>query len=105
MTEATTSPEHFALQPEDREGDELEQTALITRELLEDLRLAAQVQHALWSTGNAPLRSIEVQVEAHAVTLRGYVRTYYLKQLAQSVAQAVPGAQQVRNELEVIRSA
>jgi osmotically-inducible protein OsmY len=69
----------------------------------EDLALAERVACALRATGYKQLRDIEVTVQGRLVILAGRVPTYYLKQVAQTRAMAVPGAQQVRNDLEVGR--
>jgi osmotically-inducible protein OsmY len=69
----------------------------------EDLRLTERVERALNATGYGPLRGIAVTVEARLVTLEGRVPSYFLKQVAQATALAVPGAHQVRNDLAVGR--
>lgn len=69
----------------------------------EDLRLAERVERALCATGYAPLRGVQVTVHAGLVVLRGRVPTYYLKQVAQATALSIPGAHQVRSDLEVGR--
>ena len=68
-----------------------------------DLDLATRVGCALRATGFAPLRGVEVTVHEQLVILSGQVPSYHLKQLAQATALAVPGAQEVRNDLEVDR--
>lgn len=68
----------------------------------EDLCLVGRVERALHATGYGPLRRIEVSVQARLVILAGRVSSYYLKQIAQTVALAVPGIHHVRNELEVV---
>jgi hypothetical protein len=69
----------------------------------EDLCLAERVERALRATGYGPLRGIAVTVQARLVILGGRVPSYYLKQVAQTTALAVPGACQVRNDLDVSR--
>jgi osmotically-inducible protein OsmY len=76
---------------------------LLLQQSQEDLWLAEQVERALCATGYGPLRGIEVTVQARLVKLRGRVPSYYLKQIAQTTALAVPGARQVRNDLDVSR--
>ncbi len=71
---------------------------------LEDLVLAERVWRALCATGYGPLRGIEVTAQARLVSLAGRIPSYYLKQLAQTTALAVPGVQEVRNDLEVGRA-
>ena len=79
------------------------QAASLLTQSLEDLDLAERVGRALRATGYGPLRVIEVTVHARVVILEGRAPSYYLKQVAQTTALAVPGAQQVRNDLEVGR--
>jgi osmotically-inducible protein OsmY len=69
---------------------------------LEDLRLAQRVEHALRATGYGALRAVAVSVNARLVVLLGRVPCYYFKQIAQTVALAVPGAHRVHNNLIVI---
>jgi osmotically-inducible protein OsmY len=47
------------------------------------------------------LRTVEVCARDGHVVLRGRVPSYYLKQVAQEVALAMPGVLQLRNELDV----
>ena len=75
---------------------------LLTQSVV-DLDLAARVGCALRGTGYAPLSGVEVTVHERLVILRGHVPSYHLKQVAQATALAVPGAQQVRDDLEVGR--
>jgi osmotically-inducible protein OsmY len=90
-------------EPAGREQDALQANARLLTQSLEALHLAERVQRALRATGYAPLRGIEVTVHVRLVILAGRVPSYYLKQKAQATAQAVPGAHQVRNDLEVGR--
>ena len=68
-----------------------------------EVRLAERVERALRAAGYGPLRGIEVTAQARLVILCGRVPSYYLKQIAQTTALAVPGALQVRNDLDVGR--
>jgi hypothetical protein len=65
--------------------------------------LAERVERALRATGYAPLRAVDVSVSGQLVTLRGRVPSYYMKQIAQSVAVDVAAGQWLRNDLEVVR--
>jgi osmotically-inducible protein OsmY len=76
-------------------------TALLLRQRQEDFCLAERVERALCATGYGPLRDIEVTAHARLVILGGRVPSYYLKQVAQATALAVPGARHVRNDLDV----
>jgi osmotically-inducible protein OsmY len=84
-------------------GDVLQATAPLRTQSPEDLGLAERVERALRATGYGSLRAVEVSVHARVVILGGRVPSYYLKQVAQTTALAVPGAHRVRNNLEVTR--
>jgi osmotically-inducible protein OsmY len=90
-------------EPPGAQTDAVQATARLLAQTLEDLRLAERVERALRATGYMPLRGIEVTVHARLVILAGRVPSYSLKQVAQATALAVPGAQQVRNDLGVGR--
>ncbi|MGP0067302.1 MAG: BON domain-containing protein [Isosphaeraceae bacterium] len=77
-------------------------TASLHNESLEDCRLAERVECALRATGYGALGTVQVSVKARVVMLGGRVATYYLKQVAQEAALAVPGAHQIRNGLDVV---
>lgn len=87
----------------DAEKDAFQTSARLLTQDLEDPRLAARVECALRATGFGPLRSVEVTVHERIVVLGGRVPSYYLKQVAQTTALAVPGTHQVRNDLHVSR--
>src|SRR5262245_8170429 len=59
------------------------------------------VLQALVAAGHGPLRYVTVEIVERMVVLRGRVPTFYLKQMAQTSVQSVPGVLLVRNELEV----
>lgn len=82
--------------------DALQTTASILAQSLDDVRLAEHIQRALHAKGYSALRDIEVFVSDRIVHLVGRVPTYYLKQIAQQTALAVPGIHQVHNEVDVI---
>jgi osmotically-inducible protein OsmY len=69
----------------------------------EDLHLAEGVARALRATGYGPLRDVEVTVHARLVILAGRMPSYHMKQVAQTIALAVPGVHQVQNDLQVGR--
>lgn len=76
--------------------------AAVSNSRLFDTREAeAAIQSALSQTGYGELRRLQVECSPDAVTISGRVPTYYLKQLAQSVIQDVPGISRVRNEIHV----
>ena len=53
---------------------------------------------------NISLAGRHIRVETHAdhVVLRGFVRSYYQKQMAQETLNNIPGVRLIRNEIEVI---
>lgn len=87
----------------DEEKDALQTTTLLLTQNREDLRLAERVEGALRATGYGCLRAVLVSVSARVVLLRGRVPSYYLKQIAQVTALAVPGAHQIHNGLDVVQ--
>jgi osmotically-inducible protein OsmY len=92
-----------AREPTAEETNAVQAMARLLAQSLQDLRLAERVQRALRATSYLPLRGIDVIVQARLVILVGRVPSYHLKQVALATALAVPGAQQVRNDLEVGR--
>jgi osmotically-inducible protein OsmY len=86
---------------EEEEKDDSD-TALHVAEILENLRLAENVERALGSTGHLTLRGIEISVGNRVVFLQGKVPSYYLKQIATITALGVLGVESVRNDLEVV---
>jgi osmotically-inducible protein OsmY len=78
--------------------------ALVVAQGLEDLCLAERVEWALRGTGYPPLRAVAVSVCGPLVILQGRVPSYYMKQLAQTVAMEVGGVHDLRNDLHVVRS-
>jgi len=49
------------------------------------------------------LRAVSCQFHEGVLTLRGQVPSYYLKQMAQSLVDSIPGVLQLDNQLEVGR--
>jgi len=92
-------------QPPSRgDKDALQANARFLAQSVEDLHLAERVERALRASGYGPLRTIDVTVHERQVTLTGRVPSYYLKQVAQQLSLAVPGAHQVRNDVNVSRA-
>jgi osmotically-inducible protein OsmY len=87
----------------DAEQDAIPTTTQLLAQSLEDLHLAERVERALRATGYGPLRDLEVTVHMQLVILGGRVPSYYLKQVALATTLAVPGVEQVRNDLAVGR--
>lgn len=69
---------------------------------LEDHRLAGRIERALRASGYGALRTVRVSVNARVVILVGRVPSYYMKQVAQVKALAVPGTHAIHNDVEVI---
>jgi osmotically-inducible protein OsmY len=97
-------PSALLILPAEEQTDGIQAMAQLLMQSREDLRLAERVNHALRTTGYVPLRDIAVTVQARLVMLEGQVPSYFLKQLAQASAMAVPGVQRVRNDLKVGRT-
>ena len=60
------------------------------------------VQSALARSFHFAGRGIRVEFDGEAVVLRGTVRSYYQKQVAQESVRSIEGVRRIRNELEVI---
>lgn len=67
-----------------------------------DTELVRNVEQALAASGYMQLRAVEVKVHEGLVTLKGRVPTYYLKQMAQSVAMQHEGVEMLQNNIEVV---
>ncbi len=63
--------------------------------------LADIVTQRLHASGRPRLRNVRVQEQRGIVLLTGHVPTYFLKQVAQSIASSVDGVVSVRNEMVV----
>lgn len=68
---------------------------------LRDRRLEKHIEHALKDVGCHPLRQIRVSSDHGQVTLDGVVPTYYLKQIAQSIAMRFEDVIALENKLIV----
>lgn len=66
-----------------------------------DRAIALKVAHALAALQVPILRTLEVSVHEGHVTLRGRVRTYYERQLANAHAKRTPGVRSVRGDISV----
>lgn len=71
----------------------------------DDRSLESQIRFRLDESGYAAMRSIACRVEGGCIRLSGRTRTYYLKQMAQELARATPGAREIANEICVGSSA
>jgi len=63
--------------------------------------LGDRVLHALEQNPHVGGRNLQFEANAGRVTLRGVVRSYYQKQMAQEVVRRVDGVDEISNELEV----
>lgn len=72
-----------------------------SRKLVDLQAIHAGIQDALNRSGYGELRRVDLDCEGDAVTISGRVPTFYLKQLAQSIALAAPGVGRVNNEVHV----
>jgi osmotically-inducible protein OsmY len=77
-------------------------TSPVVMQPVEDLRLADRVERVLRASGYEPLRAVAVSVIDRVVVLQGQVPSYFLKQIAQATALAIPGAHQIHNCLDVV---
>lgn len=64
-------------------------------------QLVDDLHHAFRTAGYVQLRQIGITHQNGHVTLRGRVSTYFLKQVAQTLAWSRPGVQVVDNDIEV----
>jgi osmotically-inducible protein OsmY len=67
----------------------------------DDLALENLVRGRLAQSGHAAMRTVVCSVEQGCIRLSGRTRTYYLKQLAQELARATPGAGEIENGIRV----
>jgi osmotically-inducible protein OsmY len=68
-----------------------------------EVALIDAVHLALRATGHLSLRLLDVEVfHSSSIRLVGAVRSYYLKQLAQSAVKQVPGIGRITNDVEVV---
>ncbi len=63
--------------------------------------MARRLEEAFARTPHLPLWSMTWELNGATVVLRGRVRSFYLKQLAQSVALRQAGIERVINEIDV----
>ncbi len=68
----------------------------------EDQRLAEKIGRALDEAGYPSLRDLRVHVHNGYVTVRGRVPTYYMKQVAQTIAVSVLGPRYTKIDVDVV---
>src|SRR5436190_11954328 len=66
-----------------------------------DRRIAELAASRLRSQSYFLLRAVSCHAEGGVLTLRGTLPSYYLKQVAQSIAATVPGVARVVNQISV----
>lgn len=81
--------------PEDADDHPLPET------LAEAERLAASIERAVQRETRGGVHNLSVEVSRQGVLLRGRCATYYVKQLAQHAAMALPGSPRLTNQIEV----
>lgn len=69
-----------------------------------DLSLEDRVRISFDQLGYPQLNAITCVAEGDLMRLTGTLNSFYLKQVAQSVAVRTPGVRSVENEIEVIES-
>jgi osmotically-inducible protein OsmY len=66
-----------------------------------ELSLEDRVRLSFEQLGYPQLNAVTCSAEGDQMLLSGELNSYYLKQVAQSVAVKIPGVREVRNEIEV----
>lgn len=66
-----------------------------------DRETAHAVRARLQASGYYYLRALECECRCGKLVLRGCLPTYYLKQVAQTLASRTPGVESVANEIEI----
>ena len=67
----------------------------------ESVSVEALARKAFDQIGYQQLNAVECVVVDEEIILRGILDSFYLKQVAQSVAVKIPGVRTVKNEIEV----
>lgn len=65
------------------------------------IQLEDRVLSAIERNPHVPGRNLRFETESGRVTLRGVVRSYFQKQMAQEALRGVDGIAEIHNELEV----
>lgn len=68
---------------------------------MSDLQLSERVHSILENNPHVPHRSLRFETNAGHVVLKGVVRSYYQKLMAQEALLHIDGVEQVENQLEV----
>ena len=67
-----------------------------------DMQLAERVHSVLENNPHVPHRSLRFETKDGHIVLKGIVRSYYQKLMAQEALLRVEGVEQVENQLEVL---
>ena len=67
----------------------------------EENAIENRIRHSLAKLGYAQLNGIECKASGDQLLLTGELDSFYLKQVAQSVAIKVPGVRNVHNQIRV----
>lgn len=70
--------------------------------MIEMIRLNDRVLTALERNPYLAGRQLRFETDHGRVTLRGVVRSYFQKQMAQEAVRRIDGIQEIHNELEVV---
>lgn len=65
------------------------------------LSLEDRVRISFDQLGYSQLNAVQCRADGDSMLLTGKLKSFYLKQVAQSVAIKIPGVRSVRNEIEV----
>ena len=65
------------------------------------LNLEDRVRLSFEEMGYPQLNAVNCTAEGDRMLLTGVLKSFYLKQVAQSVAVKIPGVREVRNEIDV----
>jgi osmotically-inducible protein OsmY len=68
---------------------------------MSDQELPTRITSALRSSPYRALHAVEAEVTRGQVLLRGQVRSYYEKQLAQAAVMRIDGVRSLKNEVQV----
>ena len=95
---AVTIPVVFEVNGEPMDGETLtvDEKRPVTDELIVD-----PVLQALHASPYGRLRHLQAYCDNGRITLQGHLPTYYLKQVAQALIDAVPGVRDVDNDVNV----
>lgn len=74
---------------------------MVPQSINTNVEIADSVRRSFAALHYPELNQIACEAKQGQVTLRGNVRSYYLKQMAQEVARRIPGVRRVTNDVQV----